>query len=487
LKSGESCSALKRHFEEGVMREIIGAWEAQLRKYPNERNFLWVDVPWTVAHTVKGHDKKVNFKERLAKKLNYGRDIVDKAYLTARQMGIVSRLMDMEIDGVIRRGFVLTPHDALCKNTDKGCLWVGPYKILGTSWRSEMGFSNGKPTGKKSVIFKGFLKAKGTELGTDKGTGSGTDKGTEPGQEEGTENLVRVGYGPSSVKVVEPIKDSERKFSISESSVALYPEVPLVSPNQRDPLVRLPRQTGDDSPSLSASDLLTKTGDDGVIGNDTRAKTEAVTADKKPPVQTETVQEVQETNHPFVEQLVRPAAAAPGPTCTIAEHFSQVEVSDDWKLRYLQVATDGLLTFDPQNKNVWGQSLDKELTAGYEKADIAIRKAVERIGHAMMIGRKSLVEVLNMAINEMPTKKLPKPVFKVMKQLAESGGAATLRAAKKHAPAPKIEPLTSEETKARIAAWNDFNESAEGQAYKNFLERGEAFEKIWSTTHPPKE
>jgi hypothetical protein len=216
LKPDESCHALKRHFEDGVLREVIGAWESQLRKYPNDKNFLWVDVPWTVLHTVKGHEKNVSFKNRVS----HGRWMVEEAYLAARELGIVSRPFETEIPGHgIKRGFILTPHDALCCRTKVGCLFVGPYKVPGTSWRSEALFRDGKPSGKKTIIFVGFLRP-------------GKDEGKEQGKEEGKENRVTEGQGKSITETADFFTDNGENEAIPQQN-SVYTLDPCESVHSR--------------------------------------------------------------------------------------------------------------------------------------------------------------------------------------------------------------------------------------------------------------
>jgi hypothetical protein len=212
LKADESCHALKRHFQDGVLREVIGAWENQLRKYPNEKNFLWVDVAWTKARTVKGPEKKVGFKELKERKLSYAQDMIEQAYLAARKMGIVSRRFETEIDGHgVKRGFVLTPHDALCERTKIGCQFVGPCKVRGTSWRTEMLFTDEKPNGKTSIIFAGFLE---------KGRDEGRDEGRDQGRDQGRESSAVRGQGKSFEETLEFTGDSQETVGIPQSNSA---------------------------------------------------------------------------------------------------------------------------------------------------------------------------------------------------------------------------------------------------------------------------
>jgi hypothetical protein len=222
LKKGESCHSLKYHFCLGVMREIVGAWEAQLRKWPNDKNFLWVDVPWTIEHTVKGPDKRIGLKERKERGLTYSRTMVEKAYLCARELGIVSRPFEQEIDGEVHRGFILAPHDALCRITDKGCQFVGPGIVRGTSWHLEVAFKDEKPTSKRTIVFKGFLRP-GTQDGTDLGTDEGMQLGTHQGMDEGTENIDQEGDGKRRAEIVEVKADNRKSDVISQPKIERSP------------------------------------------------------------------------------------------------------------------------------------------------------------------------------------------------------------------------------------------------------------------------
>jgi hypothetical protein len=89
-----------------------------------------------------------------------------------------------------------------------------------------------------------------------------------------------------------------------------------------------------------------------------------------------------------------------------------------------------------------------------------------------MVGRKSLAEVLNEAINA-GGQKLPRPVFKVMKELQENGGETSFKAVKEVAKKEEPPPLD-----ARTAAWNAFSDT-EGHKYKTLEERKVAFDEKW--------
>jgi hypothetical protein len=318
---------------------------------------------------------------------------------------------------VIRRGFILTPHDALCKKIDAGCLWVGPYEIPGTSWRSEMGFSDGKPTGKKSIIFKGFFSEKGTVKGQKEGTESGTDKG----QEQGTETLANAGYGVGSVvkspKTIDKIgvskNDEESRRSISEAKAGPYP---LVSLNREDPLTRPTPEPGGQPPACSSlSHSLTKTGDQGLSNKSMHSETEGAPDDKKPPLQTPSAPSIEKRSVVESALAARPALP-PELQMTIAEYFERAICSGGFESRHLRIATDGLLA-EPL--------LDRKTAIDCLELNTAIRQTVEQIGRAAFCGRKTLVEVLNAAAQTYG-KKLPRPVFKVLMEMKESGGGTGL-------------------------------------------------------------
>jgi hypothetical protein len=495
LKKTENCS-LKRHFK-GCARQVVGYLDLLAGKDPDR--FVWMSV-----NNIVEHCKNYSKKDKAGAPTKYTKSAVEKALKDLRDAGVLSYPVKVPVQE--RRGFivdecfVLAAHDALTVREECACRFVGPGRVPGTTWAAASSkdaersggnmwyVKKGREKGMKNTVIVTVGITDGitvhfTDSITDRITDASTvkDDGKTP-EHYGVEYGREPGDAPEIIKdSVEPQKVSQE---FSEGERAPNPCIQLVSQDEEArvaPLTRPDRQTGNALAPLLSPDSLTKTGDNGSLQDVTTPNAERLTP-QETVAQAETAQETQETNHPIAERPHRPAIArAPEPACTIAEHFESAEIPDNRKLSYLQVATDGLLTFDPQNKNVWGQSLDKELTAAYEEADAAIRRAVERMGHAMMIGRKSLVEVLNMAINEMPTKKLPKPVFKVMKELKESGGAAVLTAAKRSVPArseqkpEELDPVT----KARLVAWTAFNDSSEGRKYRDVSERAAAFENIW--------
>ena len=480
LKPTESCCDLARHFKDGVMREVVGALEHHLhKKYRNDQNFLWVDVPWIALHTVRGSNKKVSMAAREADpSLCHSQRMVEHALLALRELGIISRPMDKEIEGVVQHGFILTPHDALCKRVKTGCLWVGPRLIPGTHWLSEMLFKDGKPTGKKSIQFMGFLKAEVTVPGTVPGTVVGTVVGTVSGTGNAVEAGYGGGYGDKSTKAVEPVEDSQgvtdQQPSISESRAGITHVFHLVQSVQEAREDRPALQTGDDAP-LSSFDSLTKTGNDGVNVIEPSNATGSEQVERKPSPQAAIAPETQETNRPSIVETelapaFEPTVAPATPPVTIAEHFDRVELLAADKLRYLQVATDGLLTLE--SKNQWGYDANKK---AYSDLDNAIREAVKKIGHTLMHGRKSLGEVLDLTI--VMQGKLPPAVFKILRQLKESGGDTVLRITKQKRSAPKTESIP-DELKARIAAWEAFRERPENKGLPAEL-ISDAFEKEW--------
>jgi len=328
--------------------------------------------------------------------------MVDRAYFAAREMGIVSRPLDMEIDGVMRRGFILTPHDALCVRTKVGCLHVGPYRVPGSSWRTEMLFKDGKPTGKKSVVFKGFLGRSGHEKGQEVAQYSGHEKGQYSGQEEGQQNCRAAGSVVGSVvktpEIFEPVVNNGNVEgtppSISESKSGTYPVFPSVRRDPKD-LTDLPnpkpkpRAGGEDDHQLSS------------FGND------------------------RPTNPADMGSKVR----------TIAEYLKGVT---DKGLIYC--LTDGQLdSQEPASKNpqfvlVDGKPIpfgrDAELKYDHWPQLIAAcRSAIELRATHEMKDRETLSKVMRDAMRLLKAKhgvNIPKPWLRIIDDLKEGGKLATL-------------------------------------------------------------
>jgi hypothetical protein len=369
LKPNETCHSLKRHFYEGAMREVVGSWEAQLRKYPNEFNFIWIDVPWTVEHTVKGPNKKVSFKERKERGLNYSRNMVGRVYLKAREEGIASRPFEMEIDGVVQLGFVLTPHDALCNRESVGCRLVGPYKIPGTSWRSEMQFKDDKPTGKKSIIFRGFLGRAGHHAGHE----VGHHVGHHAGHEVGHQSDVQSGSPEDVMKTVETTEPIQNSRLVSETENATYLSVSISRENLQVRETLAPTQ---------------KIGDHGNIGEEQHLRPEQ--------------------GNPTPTSY--PSSSSNSLTKTVRQHFEGMYRGAPG-LRALWLVTDGVLAPMPAGTDKW-----VTVNQGIEEA--ANRFANEHVD------RKTLAAILNSAITI--SGKLPPVLFKIMKQFQQDGGQVQL-------------------------------------------------------------
>jgi hypothetical protein len=399
LKAHESCHALKRHFEDGVLREVVGAWENQLRKYPNDKNFLWVDVPWTVSHTVKGHEKNVDFKSRVS----HSRWMVEGAYLAARELGIVSRPFETEIEGHgVKRGFVLTPHNALCRRTKVGCLFVGPCKIPGTSWRTEMLFSDGKPSGKKSIIFTGFME-KGEEEGKERGKERGKEQGKDEGKDEGKENRLTSGQGNSHIETSDSSADSGKSEAIP----------------QRHSLHSFDSCESVHSPHSCKT--YESTGDYG----DAKGKQEQVKSEVKRVEQSLTHSNLH-PNPDSVAETVSALGGRPVPEqVTVRQHF---ENCDDAVL----LVTDGVLPIPeqltPDRDMPFQHVKQNELHAALWLMNSYVMEAVREYGDTPLTNRKLLAGIMNraIAIAAKSGKKAPKAFFKVMKDFQEHGGRITL-------------------------------------------------------------
>lgn len=401
LKAHESCHALKRHFEEGVLREVVGAWENQLRKYPNEKNFLWVDVPWTVAHTVKGHEKKVSFKDRVS----HSRWMVEEAYRAARELGIVSRPFETEIEGHgVKRGFVLTPHDALCRRTKIGCLFMGPCKIRGTSWRTEMLFSDEKPSGKKSIIFTGFLAE-----GKDEGKDEGKEWGKEWGKDEGKENRVTQGQGKSLTEIAEagidsgknrliPQRNSVHSVDSSESVHSRYSYETYESTEF---------ETGSDEAAKEKQEQVKSEGE--AKGVDAHSLTSNL--DSNP--------------HSVAETVSALGGRSVSLPVTVRQHF---ENCDDAVL----TVTDGVLPvpeeLTPDRDRPFQHVKQNQLRWALLLMAGFISEAVNEYGNTPLTNRKLLAGIMNraIAIAAKSGKRAPKAFFKVMKDFQEHGGPITL-------------------------------------------------------------
>jgi hypothetical protein len=417
LKPHESCHALKRHVKgDNVLREVIGAWENQLRKYPNDENFLGVDVPWTVARTVKGPQKNVSFKDRIS----HSRWMVEEAYLAARELGIVSRPFETEIEGHgVKRGFVLTPHDALCQRTATGCLFVGPCEIPGTSWRTEMLFTAEKPNLKKSIVFAGFLE-------------KGKDEGKEWGKEAGKENGVTSGQGNSPDETAEMAGDRRQIDRIPQSnSVHSF-----------------------DSCESSESPYSCKT--DETRDFETVSHGDAYGDQEKSKCEVKTDLSLSTSSHSLTHK----------PNQSIASHF---ESCNDVVL----LVTDGLVA-RPSEQSDSGVKVAAHDAKYWEHQSLcnSVSKAVREMGDQPLVDRKTLAAVMNRAI-AIHGGRVPKHIFKVMKDFSEQGGKITM------VPPPPPPPpekwteawLESQAVNSFRAAWQKFASEAPREKLDEWYDR----------------
>jgi hypothetical protein len=464
------------------MREMVGAWEMQIQKYSEgkpetEKYFLWVSHDWTRHHTDKTDKKSrgiTNWK-------NYSETMIDKAYLAARQLGIASRPLEREVGGVLIRGFIVAPHDALCARRGCYCEFVGPRNVKGTAWSSEMGFDeSGKPTGKVSVIFNGFLLEgtdAGTLAGTDKGTLEGTLVGTDKGTLEGTENNVLQGEacrdGRSIDEVFENPEDSQElvgiKPAVSASDSRTYPgfrAFPLVSQFlEGQPVLADPKAA-----SHLSSGLLTDQKQ--MPGHPLREGLTASTTDDNEPSATEVKNDATESTA-TADKLSACAPLSSAPDLPARPSVGQ----------YFAGAGD----------NILDSLCDGEFNAAIEKVwkrwgdlDDACREVVRTYGSMILVDRKTLSylvgKVMDVLVREhsgrvnkymTSTFAWPPGLLKA-KEALEHGGALL-----RDRP-PDFVTVFEEMTAEKLAAWNEFSDSDEGQKYPDVEQRFEVFQKIYA-------
>jgi len=111
LKSADVCS-LKRHFR-GVLREAIGYLDKLAGNDPER--FVWPTVPDIVRHCTKYSQSRAPYRQR----------IVEAALAFFRHLHVISGPVIRVRGGLPRRGFIVTPHDALYRRNKGHCEHCG--------------------------------------------------------------------------------------------------------------------------------------------------------------------------------------------------------------------------------------------------------------------------------------------------------------------------------------------------------------------------
>lgn len=124
LKSDAVCS-LKKHYL-NVLREVVGYLELLASNDP--QRFVWPSVPDIVKHCTKYSKGRTPYEQHQ----------VENALRFLRDQNVISRRVERERLGVMRRGFIVTPHDSLCVRTKNCCEFKGQLKASG-NWEAEAG------------------------------------------------------------------------------------------------------------------------------------------------------------------------------------------------------------------------------------------------------------------------------------------------------------------------------------------------------------
>lgn len=130
VKADQRCS-LKRHFT-GCLRQVIGILDHLASKDPDR-------LVWITTASVQKHCKNYGVKGEPL----YSLKMVEVCLKALRDKGIISHQHALEVQQrrgfIVDHAFVVAPHDALCKETNTTCRFVGMAVVPGTKWAAGKG------------------------------------------------------------------------------------------------------------------------------------------------------------------------------------------------------------------------------------------------------------------------------------------------------------------------------------------------------------
>ena len=123
LRTTDAECSHKRHCW-GVVREVLGYLDLQANRDTTGERFVWCSVGDIVEHC------------RRYKGAAYGKRAVEYSLAFLTRKSVVSRRLERKRGGVMREGYIVTPHDALYLRTKNICEFVRRRKP-GYVWRRD--------------------------------------------------------------------------------------------------------------------------------------------------------------------------------------------------------------------------------------------------------------------------------------------------------------------------------------------------------------
>lgn len=393
----------KHHFR-GCAREYVGYLESQALR--NADRFVYVQN--------KTAAKKTHGKIYVRAGKGYSVDMIEKVRRLLREKFIISDEFGMAPDGVLRRGIVVAPHDALCKCYTKVCRYEG--RILPATWAESPGMAPIWVPDEEGInldLETAFTVRKvgsGSVLHSPPGrrrVGSGSVAGT--GQKpKNSGSGSGSGSGSSVDEILGNESDSQTPPEISEANSSKVRRLILVSECEpEEPVER--NEPAEPEPGAQNVDHANAGEGQRQTQEDPQEK-----PDDLPPSSSSLTHQ----DHDFE---------------TVSQHFEKIYYAAPRELRALWLVTDGDLAPLPTGDS-------------YYELDRAVSSAVKRHADETLIfevGREKLGSIMNTAIGILG-KKAPKPFFKIMRQFKEMGGPVRLRPDKPALPAAPPECFAPE-------------------------------------------
>ena len=397
VKDADKHSTWSAHFT-GCAREVIRLLEFFAEKNPDR----WVYI------TDAALTKRCNGRFRVkGKGKGYSLVTVRKVLRSLRKNGIVSRELGIAPDGMRQKGYIIAPHDALCRRHPRSCNFVGVGDASGTfvirkdsaTWVRSPESDTSESLG---LVVERTTETNSVRSGLRSGSGAFEDHARDHIGDTADESETFAFQADKAFSKTNSVTGTIAAKQRISSPILVSELSPLSLDSHSTP----PKDGGD--VSLLHSSLTHKTVSDG-------------------------------------EQ---------GKGITVKSHFENCA-------DFVQFVSDGL--YAPQRVEIkmgdddWRQyrkrQRQEKLDADHQALCSAVKQAVEQFGDRQLLDRRTLAEIMNLVISTHGA--LPPGLFKVMKDFQEQGGKITLV---KKQPEPE-KPLTLWSDEWVFAKFSSFTEA----------------------------